>query len=534
MTIRLCGYLLGGFLLSAASLGHRPIPLPLGLLCASSGWPSILIATGGAVGYWLFWGNAGLQGIAWLSSGLVIALLLGQKPVTKSAPLLLPAIAGFLVAATGLFFQRMLQDTTPIPAYLLRIFLAGTTTRLFTLVDQRKDPIADWLACGVGVLALAQIVPFPYMGLGFLAAGALSIAAPFPAAAMGGLALDLAQVTPVPMTAVVCLTYFIRLVPRAKKLLICTAPGLLYFCVMGVTGAWDVMPLPGFILGGILGLFIPGQTQISHRRGETGVAQVRLEMVAGVFAQAQQLLMEAPELPIDEEALIRRAADRACGSCPCRKTCKERSSVSGMPPLLLHRPLLDGNDLPIPCRKDGRLLQELHRSQELLRTLHADRERQKEYRSAVIQQYQFLSQYLQDLSDELSLRIPKTTLRYTPQVVFHANRTEADNGDRCLSFAGVGGRYYVALCDGMGTGMGAVDEGSSAGTMLKRLLTAGYPAEYALRSLNSLCALRGRAGAVTIDLAELQLSTGKALLYKWGAAPSSLPWTPHLFSLVGS
>ena len=56
--------------------------------------------------------------------------------------------------------------------------------------------------------------------------------------------------------------------------------------------------------------------------------------------------------------------------------------------------------------------------------------------------------------------------------------------------------------------------------MLRRLLSAGYPATYALRSINSLCALQGRAGAVTLDLAELRLDTGKATIYKWGAAPS--------------
>ena len=74
----------------------------------------------------------------------------------------------------------------------------------------------------------------------------------------------------------------------------------------------------------------------------------------------------------------------------------------------------------------------------------------------------------------------------------------------------------------MGTGIGATDEAETAGKLLKRLLSAGYPAEYALSSLNSLCALRGRAGAVTVDLAEFHLDSGKAVVYKWGAAPSWL------------
>ena len=57
---------------------------------------------------------------------------------------------------------------------------------------------------------------------------------------------------------------------------------------------------------------------------------------------------------------------------------------------------------------------------------------------------------------------------------------------------------------------------------MQRLLSAGYPAKYALQSLNSLCALRSRAGIVTVELLELQLCSGRAALYKWGAAPSYL------------
>ena len=74
----------------------------------------------------------------------------------------------------------------------------------------------------------------------------------------------------------------------------------------------------------------------------------------------------------------------------------------------------------------------------------------------------------------------------------------------------------------MGTGLGAAQEGQSAGSLLRQMLTAGFPAAHALRTLNSILALRGSAGAVTVDLAELYLDTGHATLYKWGAAPSWL------------
>jgi stage II sporulation protein E len=78
------------------------------------------------------------------------------------------------------------------------------------------------------------------------------------------------------------------------------------------------------------------------------------------------------------------------------------------------------------------------------------------------------------------------------------------------------------ICDGMGTGPEAAWEGQTAARLLRQMLIAGFPAEYALKSLNSLLVLRGRAAAVTVDLAEVHLDSGRVTLYKWGAAPSWL------------
>ena len=65
-------------------------------------------------------------------------------------------------------------------------------------------------------------------------------------------------------------------------------------------------------------------------------------------------------------------------------------------------------------------------------------------------------------------------------------------------------------------------EGDSAAALLRQMLTIGFPAEHSLRSLNSILTLRGKGGAVTMDLAEVDMSSGTAVLYKWGAAPSYL------------
>lgn len=512
------GYLLAGFFASAASLGHRLQPVALGLLCAQSGWPAVLIAVGSAVGYLLFWGNQAPVGVVWTAVGLAMALLLQERRIRRETPLLMPALAGCAVAAVGLVFQYYHRYGPPIPMYLLQVAVGAGTTAVFCSFAQRRDPVVDWLVYGLGVLSFAQVMPIPYLNFGCIAAGMIAVACPFPAAALAGLALDLAQVTPVPMTAVMSLTYFVRMIPKTTPVLRHMSPGVVFVAVMSICGIWDLMPLPGLVIGGVAAALLPRQTGISQRRGEAGTAQVHLEMVSAVLQQMEAMVLDTQEPPIDEQALILRAADRACSSCPCRKTCKEE--IERMSPAILHKPLGNGGDLPSGCRKSGRLLMEMRRSQEQLRAIRADRDRQTEYRAAVGQQYRFLSDYLQDLSDILAQRKDPPKAWFQPEVSASSAGKKRVNGDRCLWFAGVACRYYVLLCDGMGTGEEAARDSQQVGSMLRRLLSSGYPAAYALRSINSLCALQGRAGAVTLDLAELRLDTGKVTLYKWGAAPS--------------
>ncbi len=511
-----------GLILSAASLANSPQPITLGFLCAASGWNAVLVCFGGAAGYWLFWGAAGMQGIVWLALGLPCALLLGKKRIRTETKLLMSAIAALIVSGAGVLFQNLFADDTTIPVYLLRVALAAFTARVFEKMLEQHDPVVDWLVWGIAVLALAQIVPAPYLGFGFLAAGALGAVGSFPAAALAGLALDVAQVTQTPMAAVMCLTYFVRLIPKMGRWAVCIASGAVYMAVSALCGVWDLTPVPALMLGGVLGQLFPKQSAVQPRRGETGVAQVRLEVAAGAMAQAQQVLLEVQAPPIDEEALIQRAVQQACADCPCRKTCRDMESLAHLSTQFLHMPLPEEDSAKHICRKSGRVLNELRRSRMQYRTLRADRERQQEYRDALTQQYQFLADYLRELADALPARGKQVQPRFRVEASVRANHGDADNGDRCLRFAGTGCRYYVVLCDGMGRGIGAAAEGEGAGRLLQRLLCAGFPAVHALRSLNSLCALRDRAGAATVDLAELELDTGRVVLYKWGAAPSYL------------
>ena len=506
-----------GFLLSGASLCHSAMPFSMALVSCFTGWRALVMGFGSLVGYNLYWGAHGLQGMVWTVLAVLTALLLGKRRIVSDVPLLIPALSGLWISAVGLAFQVLLGDETTVLVYLLRVALAAASTHLFTLALQRKDPVLDWIAQGIFVLALAQV--FPWFNFGYIAAGALALGEAFPAAAMAGVALDLAGISPVPMTAVLCGIYLTRLIPGLPGIAGRCMPGAVYLLGMGLCGVWAPQPVLPLMLGGFASALLPQRPALTHRRGETGLAQVRLELMAGVLTQTQQLLMEVEPPPLDEEALLARTRERACGSCPNRRACGKLGQIPGE---LLRKPMLDSSVLPFPCKKPGRMIQEIRRSQEQFRALKADRDRRREYREAVVQQYRFLSAFLRQLSDQLPRRGEKITQCYKPETAVRTAGKESANGDICQSFYGTGCRYYVLLCDGMGTGMGANQEGDSAADMLRQMLTAGFPAEHALRSLNSLLTLRGCAGAVTVDLAEIRLDNGRAVIYKWGAAPSYL------------
>lgn len=513
---------LAGFCLSAASLQQGWLPLVMGLVWACRGWRAVLVAAGGIAGYGIFWGAGCLQAVIWTGLALLGVLLLGDRRISRELPLLIPAIGMLTVSATGLGFQLLAGDATSIPLYLIRVALGGAAPWLFTRWMEKRDTVTEWFCWGLLTLSLAQILPIPWLGLGYVAAGFGAAGMAFPCAALTGLALDMAGITPVPMTAVVVLAWCVRFFPRYPRWVSGMAPGCMGLLLMYVCGSWDLLILPGLLLGGVTACFFTDTRKTVPRRGETGAAQVRLEMAAGVMDQTRRLLEDVPERTVDEGALVLRAVSEACAGCSARDHCRDVRKLQQLPGSSLRKPLLTPGELNVRCKKGNRVLTELRRAQEQLRTIQADRLRQQEYRAAVIQQYGFLSAFLHTLSDDLPRRSTCANPVYDPVVSVCGNRRHSENGDRCAEFPGAQNKYYIILCDGMGTGAGAVQEGKSAVIHLRQLLGCGFPASHALRSLNSLYALSDRAASVTVDLAEVELDTGKVTLYKWGAAASFL------------
>ena len=107
-------YFAAALMLSAAGLNNYCLPIPMALVGACGGWSAVSATLGGVLGYGLFWGSVGRVGAFWTVAALPVGLVLSATHTYRKAPLLLPSIIGFLLAASGVCFQLAFLDTTPI------------------------------------------------------------------------------------------------------------------------------------------------------------------------------------------------------------------------------------------------------------------------------------------------------------------------------------------------------------------------------------------------------------------------------------
>lgn len=487
-TLALAG---GGSLLSAAGLRGYPMPLIMGPVLGTGGYESLALCAGSLLGYRFFW--PGSSGAWWVLGAGVLALLALPEKV-------LPMLGVLAVGLTAL----ILGEKRPLPVYLLELTAAGGSILIF----RSRSRNGRWLQCAVGTLALAQVAPLPWLGLGYGLAGALTCGASFPAAALGGLGLDLAGITGVPMSAAMTVGWLGRFLPGSRSLR-WLLPGAGAVAVMFALDRWDWRVLPGLLAGGACGLLLPSFPPAALRR-DTGPAQVRLELAAEALCAMGQAVGARDPAPVDREALLQTVRNRACGSCPSRGTCLEQERLTAT--------VLEDSH-PFPCRRPDRLRRSLTCARERLRLMNAERRRREEYRTALADQYRSTGAMLRRLADGLPRKEPARR-RYGVTVAVRTRGKQEVSGDRWAAFPGDGAVYYILLCDGMGTGPGAGAEGKSAVALLRSLLTAGATPSEALGSLNAMLTLGDRPGAVAVDLVRLRLDTGTATLFKWGAAPS--------------
>lgn len=495
-----------GMLLSGIQIWGQMQPVAIGLIMGSGGWRCCFAALGSALGYRLFWPGQWIRGAAWAAGALLLALVLPLIPDSMRLPTRMAVGAACVTAGTELAMQ-VGSDGIGTGLFLLRIVLAAGCGYWGQAVVSGRVRMEKWLGGGLLAMGMGSIQPLA----GFAAAGAAATWLPMPAGMLAAMGAELGSGRTFPLVFCICLSFFLQKLPvlgeRTRKM---AAPGAACGIWMVLQHRWEPGPLLAVGLGGALGALLPWRELKLPRRSILGLVQVRLEQTARILTRFQRQLLEYVPPPADVEAVAEELRKSTCEGCALRHGCPEQKRIGAAL-------LMEGE--AFACRKSENVNAELRRSRQQLRRMKASRAVQAEFRMALVQQYGFLADALQRISDRLPEGEPRSA-RFRVQVSARSRSRGKADGDWVTAFPGQACRFYVLLCDGMGTGFGAAEESMHASELIRQMLTAGLPPETVMGSINSQLALTQRGGAVTMDLAEIRLGSGKVWLYKWGAGPS--------------
>ena len=521
-----------GFVLAGVRAGGSLLPLSLSLAAVLGlGFPSFGAYIGGCVGYALFFGAE--RAMEPMAAGLLVmaCLCIFGDQLSEENRWFAPAVTMVFTAATGvLFLLQSRFSMVLLGQYGLRILAAGVGAVVFRAAlapAGQKARILCWALLCSGLCAIAPLgFPFGVPAACALAAAAAATPAGLLTAAFCGLALDLSIGGGCTAILILAALACGRVQYWAFRL------GIWY---ISLTAAVLMMDAPVLVLiaglpGALLSPLLPVDVLFGQPARRLPADDPRMVLAASLLQRiGSALSLFRTDKPDPEtHAVFDQAAERVCRLCGRWEICWETETaktceaLNRAAPAMMTRGKALREDLPPAfvedCRHLEGFLNAINRELEDLSCRRQYRRRLAESRLVIARQYRVLA-------DALSRKQPASpgSLRFVPELGFRSQgrAAQALSGDRGVSFR-LGHRFYLLLCDGMGTGQAAGREAANAIELLRILLQCGAEPVDALQVLNGIYILRDDGGFSTVDLLQADLVTGEAELFKWGAAPSYL------------
>ena len=108
---------------------------------------------------------------------------------------------------------------------------------------------------------------------------------------------------------------------------------------------------------------------------------------------------------------------------------------------------------------------------------------------------------------------------------------EDQNGDTVSTFLSSDNKFYMLICDGMGTGKEASFTSKMCADFIKKLLLSHPDKEISLAMANNFIRNKNLECSSSVDLLEIDLADGKSSFIKSGAAPSFVKRGDKVFKL---
>lgn len=517
----------GGFVLSGATLLHRPLPLGACLVAALPvGLRSIAAALGATAGYLLRCEGTDTAQYVALTLLMLAAGAIFQGTSLPLTRWFMPLMASVVCAVLG--GVCLMGESGTLGFLAAKSLLAGLCTHGFRRALGRER--GAW-----AVLTAAIVSGLSGLGgafdLGLLAACAVSCASDdlYVAAAVA-LALDLTGDYANLMTTALLLPALTVRLLRAKQLTwlsFLLLPNAVLFCFGEATGGRCVALACGVAFGMLLReLRLLPSTHADAR--ETAAA--RLSDAAEVLDTLRRQLPTdvAPASQSEAESVYDGAAERVCRCCArfhrcwqhrADETCRALSAAASR---VIERGVARAEDFPREfrescCHLDG-FVTAVNRELEGMLYRRRYRVQLRESRQVVAEEFGCVADFLRCAAREPGA----AEAAFLPLVGISSVGKDGSKtvGDCGVCFMGENAEAFVLLCDGMGTGKEASELSGETVRLLERLLRAGLQPEAALKIMNGMELLRGTGCFTTVDLLQLNLRSGVGTLYKWGAAPS--------------
>jgi stage II sporulation protein E len=111
------------------------------------------------------------------------------------------------------------------------------------------------------------------------------------------------------------------------------------------------------------------------------------------------------------------------------------------------------------------------------------------------------------------------------------NTGEEECGDTAISFETVSDKLCLLISDGMGRGGEAALTSGISSMFVQKMMGGGCRAETVIRMLSNFIRTKSGECSATVDLAEVDLLSGRCEFYKCGAAPSFVRRGSNVFKL---
>lgn len=133
----------------------------------------------------------------------------------------------------------------------------------------------------------------------------------------------------------------------------------------------------------------------------------------------------------------------------------------------------------------------------------------------------------------LSVMTAEVANRYAIESARLSGKSEGDeqNGDTVSAFLSCDNKFYMLICDGMGSGKEASATSRICAEFLKKLLYHHPDKEVSISMANSFLRNKRTECSSSVDLLEIDLINGKSSFVKSGAAPSYVKRGDRVFKL---